>query len=128
MASKQINGYDGHVDWATLIDSDVAYNTHSWTLDLVADQADVTDFSADGFREFKSGLKGWSGSVELYTDDTQKLQVSIVSSSATIRLHFDNKTTFTGTAVCTGWHPAVSVDGITTQTVDFQGDGALTVA
>jgi len=120
-----ITGHDGQVDWADIVDSDVAYRTHAWSLDLVGDTHDVTDFTSTGWREFVAGLKGWSGTVELYIDGAYSPVPSDVGSSARLHLYLSDNY-LDGTAICTGWHPSVSVDGVETQTLDFQGTSDLT--
>jgi len=120
-----IPGYSGQIDWGTVLDSDVSYNTHSWTLDVTADTHDVTDFTSTGWRKQAVGLKGWSGSVEVYVDDTNWIDSSKVGTNATIKLYINSTKYYTGNAIVTAIHPAVSVDGIETQTIDFVGNSDL---
>jgi len=122
-----IAGYDGQFDWGGIIDSDVTYHTHSWSLDVTGDMLDVTDFTSAGWREFIAGLKGWSGSVELYTDSANGKQVvpSDVGTSAALRLYFNSTDYAWGKAYVSGWSAAVAVDGVETQTVNFQGTSDL---
>ena len=44
----------------------------NWSLDLGADDIDITSFDSNGWKEYLAGLKEWSGSIEgnLKTDDT----------------------------------------------------------
>jgi len=122
-----IAGYNGQVDFGTIIDSDVCgYSTFSWSLDQTADTLDSTDFCSTGWRDFIAGLKTWSGSVELYIDGTSRIQPSDVGTSAAIHLYMNSTNYLSGTAICTGWNPTVAVDGIESQTISFQGTGALT--
>jgi len=121
----EIKGYTGQVDLATIVDSDTAYNTHAWSLDITADNLDTTKFSTTGWRTGVAGLKGWSGSVELYTDSTNRLQPSDVGSEVTGRFYINATNGLTGKCYIGGWHPAVAVDGIETQTLDIQGSSDL---
>ncbi len=121
----ELNGYEGTVDWGTIIDSDV-HNVHAWSLDVSADMADTTNLSSTGWRSFKAALKGWTGSIEIYTDGTNAIDASEVGTSATIKLHSSDIYWLEGTAHLSAWHPAVTVDGVQTQTLDFQGDAILT--
>ena len=121
-----IVGYGGQVDWGLIIDSDANYQAGGWNVDVTADALDVTVFNTTGYRSFLAGLKSWSGSVDLKVDETIHMQVSDVGASATIRLYMSDASLLKGTAICTGWHPAVAVEGEQTQTMDFQGTGALT--
>ena len=118
-------GHGGKVDWGTVI-SDAGYNINAWKLDFTADALETTDFSTTGWRSFVAGLRQWAGSVEAYVDGTNQMTIADVSSSASIYLHNDTNHYFTGTAICTGVHPSVGVEGIQTQTIDFQGTGTLT--
>lgn len=120
-----IKGYDGHVDWGTIMDSDVAYRAHSWTLDVEGDTEDITDFDSTGWREFVGTLKGWSGSVELYRDDTNTVDPTDVNSQATLKLYLNATHYFSGPAIVTGIHPAHTIDGVATQSIDFQGTSDL---
>ena len=121
-----IAGYDGGVDWGLIVDSDVAgYSTHSWSVDVTGEAHDITDFNSSGWRTFLAGLKGWSGSVELFVDGTTHCSPSDVGSSATLKLSLNSSNYLSGTAICTGWHPTASVDGVETQSLDFQGTGTL---
>ncbi|KKN89731.1 hypothetical protein LCGC14_0235770 [marine sediment metagenome] len=121
-----ITGYKGTVDFGVIIDSDLTYNCYSWSLDLTGDMVDTTNFSSTGWRNFTAGLKGWTGTIELYVDSTQKIQPSDVGSTAVLRLYFSDTTEgLTGNAICNGWSPAVAVDGVQTQTVTFQGTSDL---
>ncbi len=38
----------------------------NWTLDLTCDMLDSTEFASSGWRTFKAGLKGWTGTAEGY--------------------------------------------------------------
>ena len=117
-----IHGYNGQVDFGVIVDSDMAYRTSSWSLDLTCDTHDVTDFTSTGWRNHVRGLKGWTGTLELFVDTTKKIQPSDVGASATVRLYISDTTEgLTGTAICTGWHPSVNVGDVQTQTLDFQG-------
>ena len=121
----QIAGYNGQLDWGAIVDSDMAYRTNAWSLDVVADALDATDFTSAGWREFIAGLKGWTGSIELFVDSTKRIQPSDVGATAALKLYLSDGQYLNGSGICIGWHPAVSVDGIETQTLDFQGTSDL---
>ena len=36
----------------------------NWSLDLGADDIEITSFDSDGWKEYLAGLKEWSGSIE----------------------------------------------------------------
>ena len=118
-------GYEGKVVWGTVI-SDVGYNVHAWSMDVTVDPLETTDFADAGNKTFIRGLKSWSGSVEVYADSTNNITVADVGSSATVQLYVNATKYWSGSALCTGWHPAVAVDGVVSGTLDFQGSGLLT--
>ena len=120
-----ITGYSGQIDWGATLDSDTAYNTHSWSLDVTADIHDITDFTTSGWRKQTAGLKGWSGTMEIYVDDTVWVETSHVGANVALKLYLNDTKYFSGNAICSGIHPAVSVDGIETQTIDFAGSSDL---
>ncbi len=122
-----IEGFDGNLTWGSIVDSD-GFNTHTWSLDVVGDQHDITDFISTGFRKFNTGLKSWTGTVELYTDNSNFIDVDDVGTEATIRLHINSSRVLTGKAIVSGWHPTVTVDAVETQTLDIQGTSDLFVA
>ena len=87
--------------------------------------ADITNLSSTGWRKFKGGLKSWTGSLEVYTDGTNVFVPSDVGASAQLKLYVNSTNYLVGDAICSAWHPAVSVDGVQTQTMDFQGNSDL---
>ena len=131
-----IAGYDGAVLWGTYysdvtsdfwdgILSDVGYRTHAWGMDVGADTLDTTDFTSEGWREFKAGLKSWTGTIEMYVDSDTQIQESDVGGQAYLRLFLNANQVLKGEAHCIGQSPSVTVDGIETQTLTFQGTSDL---
>ena len=120
-----IKGYDGAVDFGVIVDSDMAYTTNGWSLDVTADTADITDFTSTGWREFLSNLKSFSGSLELFVDATKQVQPSDIGAQTGIRLYFNTTDYLWGQAIVTGWNPASAVDGVATQSLAFQGTSDL---
>ena len=120
-------GYNGKVIFGTAgaIVSDANHNVTSWKLDYTADTVDSTDFTSTGWKAFTATLKTWGGSLEAFVDSTNPLTIADVGSSGTIQLYLSDALYYNGTAICTGIHPSVGVEGIETQTIDFQGTGAL---
>jgi len=121
-----IAGYNGKVDWGTVI-SDANYNVVSWSLDYTTDTVDTTDFTSTGWKAFTATLKTWAGSVDTFVDASNPLTIADVGTSATIELYLSDALYYHGSAICTGIHPSVGVEGVETQTIDFQGTGALTL-
>ena len=69
MAVVSKTGNGGAVQVADSDDFDV-FNTvafiRNWTVEETADMLDVTDMSNGGARNFKTGLKTWTGTADLY--------------------------------------------------------------
>jgi len=124
-----IAGYNGKVVFgaAGSIISDANHNVTSWKLDYTADTVDNTDFTTTGWKTFLATLKTWGGSLEMFVDSGNPLEIADVGTSGAIQLYLSDALYYGGTAICTGIHPSVGVEGIETQTVDFQGSGALTL-
>ena len=116
-------GYNGSVNWGTVLGT-TGYDVHAWKLDLTAEPPDKTNFTSTGWKSFLAGLRQWGGSLEMFIDGSNQLTIADIGSSATIQLFFNDTYLLQGNAICTGVHPSVSVEGIQTQTVDFQGTGA----
>jgi len=98
----------------------------SWTIDYTNDALDSTDFADVGVKAYIAGLSGWSGSFEGYKDGAPGL-----TPGTSYILHLresasTNTQLYTGTAIITGLHGSASIDGVVTQSYDFQGTGALT--
>ncbi len=119
-----IHGKLGKVTISDLL-SECNMGTHSWSLDIQADATEVTNFCSSGSREYIAGLKQWSGSLELYVDGTNRLSSTNVGVIAPIHLYDSATHYYTGNALLTQISPAVSVDGVVTQTVNFQGTGEI---
>jgi predicted secreted protein len=104
----------------------------NWSLDLGADDVDVTSFDSNGWKEFLAGLKEWSGSIEgnLKTDDTngQKaiLAAWVAGSELTFTFEVSTGVTFQGDALV---KPSIEVpvDDKASFSCDLQGTGALTL-
>ena len=104
----------------------------NWSLDLGADDIDITSFDSNGWKEFLGGLKEWSGSIEgnLKTGDTsgQKAILQAWLSGETLDFTFEvsSGVTFSGSALV---KPSIEVpvDDKATFSCDIQGTGALTL-
>lgn len=104
----------------------------NWSLDLGADDIDVTSFDSGGWKEFLAGLKEWSGSMEgnfKPTDTTgQKAILAAWAAGTPVTFTFKVSPTvsFSGDAFV---KPSIEVpvDDKATFSCDFQGTGALTL-
>jgi len=97
----------------------------SWSLDYVGEALETTDFGDSGHRTYIPGLDGWSGSFEGFKDGKpialgHKTVVKLYETTVTGQF-------WSGSALITGMHPTVDVDGIASMTYDFQGTAGLTI-
>ena len=104
----------------------------NWSLDLGADDIEITSFDSNGWKEYLAGLKEWSGSIEgnLKTDDTngQKAILNAWINGETLEFTFEVSTgvTFEGEALV---KPSIEVpvDDKASFSCDITGTGALTL-
>ena len=104
----------------------------NWSLDLGADDIDITSFDSNGWKEYLAGLKEWSGSIEgnLKTNDTngQKAIFSawLAGTPLTFTFEVSSGVTFQGSALV---KPSIEVpvDDKASFSCDITGTGALTL-
>jgi len=104
----------------------------TWSLDLGADDIDITSFDSNGWKEFLAGLKEWSGSFEGNFDPTDTNgQVALINAwvngeSVNLELRIDDTKKFSGTAFV---KPSIEtpVDDKISFSCDFQGSGQLVI-
>jgi predicted secreted protein len=104
----------------------------NWSLDLGADDVEITSFDSNGWKEYLAGLKEWSGSIEgnLKTDDTngQKAILNAWLSGEKLSFVFEvsSGVSFQGEAFV---KPSIEVpvDDKASFSCDIQGTGALTL-
>lgn len=107
--------------------SNTVSQVRAWTLDFTCDPLETTDFGDSGHKTYIAGLDGWSGSLEAH--HASGAAPLTLGTTYTLHLILDNANNkeYSGSAIVTGLHPNVSVDGVVTVSVDFQGSGTLTV-
>jgi hypothetical protein len=101
-----------------------------YTLETTADVVEDTQLS-DATKSFVSGRTSFSGTLEMSYDETDSPQQTLTAGTtiAFILAPEGNSSvdeTFTGSGIVTGMSVNVSLDGITTRSVTFQGTGGLT--
>jgi predicted secreted protein len=104
----------------------------NWSLDLGADDIEITSFDSEGWKEYLAGLKEWSGSIEgnLKTDDTngQKAILYAWINGETLEFVFEvsSGVSFQGEAFV---KPSIEVpvDDKASFSCDITGTGALTL-
>ena len=101
-----------------------------YTLETTADVVEDTALS-DATKSFLAGRTSFSGTLEMSYDETDSPQQTLtVGSSIAFILLPEGDTSgdesFTGSGIVTGMSVNVTLDGITTRSVTFQGTGTLT--
>nr|BAR38218.1 phage major tail protein 2 [uncultured Mediterranean phage uvMED] len=101
-----------------------------YTLETTADVVEDTQLS-DAGKTFVAGRTSFSGTLEMSYDETDSPQQTLTAGTtiAFILAPEGNSTgdeTFTGSGIVTGMSVNVTLDGITTRSVTFQGTGTLT--
>jgi predicted secreted protein len=105
----------------------------SYSVEETADTVEDTSMG-DSYRTHKTTLKSWSGSVDVFWDetDTTGQGALTVGSEVTVNFYPEGSTTAdsykTGTAIVTGKTVSASFDGMVESTISLQGTGALTTA
>jgi predicted secreted protein len=106
-------------------------NVRSYSLEETADTLEQTTMGAAA-RLFRASLTSWSGSVDVYWDetDTTGQGALTVGSEVTLNVYPEGAasgdTYYTGTAIVTSVSKAGAFDGMVEQSISVQGDGALT--
>ena len=101
-----------------------------YTLETTADVVEDTQLS-DSTKSFVSGRTSFSGTLEMSYDETDSPQQTLTAGTTIAFIlapegNSSGDETFTGSGIVTGMSVNVSLDGITTRSVTFQGTGALT--
>jgi predicted secreted protein len=103
----------------------------SFSIDETMDTIESTSMG-DTYRTFETSLKSWSGSVDVFFDDTDTTGQGAltVGSEVTVNFQIEGDTTgdhlLSGTAIVTDRSISSSFDGLVEASLSLQGDGALT--
>ena len=103
----------------------------SYSIEQTADTTEDTTMG-DAWRTHKTTLKAWSGTVDVFWDetDTNGQLALVVGAEVTANFYPEGSTTgdayLTGTAIVTGKTVSASFDGMVESTITLQGTGALT--
>jgi len=102
----------------------------NWSLDVGVDEIETTNFDSNDWKEFRAGLKEWSGSFEGNLVKGHKAALfDKLGTIASIELKVtatDGAITFTGQAFLTGLNVEVGVADKASLSADFRGTGPLT--
>ena len=101
-----------------------------YTLETTADVVEDTQLS-DSTKSFVAGRSSFSGTLEMSYDETDSPQQTLTAGTTIAFIlapegNSSGDETFTGSGIVTGMSVNVSLDGITTRSVTFQGTGTLT--
>ena len=101
-----------------------------YTLETTADVVEDTQLS-DASKSFVAGRTSFSGSLDMSYDETDSPQQTLTAGTTIAFIlapegNSSGDETFTGSGIVTGMSVNVSLDGISTRAVTFQGSGALT--
>ena len=102
----------------------------AYTLETTADVVEDTQLS-DAAKSFVAGRTSFSGTLEMSYDETDSPQQTLTAGTSISFIlapegNSSGDETFTGTGIVTGMSVNVTLDGITTRSVTFQGTGTLT--
>lgn len=103
----------------------------SYSVEQTADTTEDTTMG-DAWRTHKTTLKSWSGTVDVYWDETDTNGQGALVPGAEVTANFypEGATTgdvyLSGTAIVTGVTVSASFDGMIESTITLQGTGALT--
>ena len=101
-----------------------------YTLETTADVVEDTQLS-DAGKTFVAGRTSFSGTLEMNYDETDSPQQTLTAGTTIAFIlapegNSSGDETFTGSGIVTGMSVNVTLDGITTRSVTFQGTGTLT--
>ena len=102
----------------------------SFTLETTGDVVEDTALT-DATKSFVTGRTSFSGTLEMNYNETDSPQQTLTAGTTIAFIlapegNSSGDETFTGSGIVTGMSVNVSLDGITTRSVTFQGTGALT--
>jgi hypothetical protein len=118
-------------DGVILVGSDQVAEVRSYSIDETMDTLEDTAMG-DTSRTYKTSLKTFSGSADVFFDDTDTSGQGAltVGSEVTLNVQFEGNTTgdhkLSGTVLITGRTISASFDGMVEASISFQGTGALT--
>lgn len=120
------------VDGVIKISTNVVAEVRNWSINETADTIEDTTMN-DTSRTYQVGLKGWSGSLTAFWDETDTNgQVALtIGASVTLELYPEGATTgdvkYSGTVIVNSIGISVPTNGMIERTIGFQGSGALTI-
>ena len=122
-------GSEGTVHVGTTAVAEIRSYSFTETADTIEDTS-----MGDSARTYKSSLKSFNGSIDVYWDetDTSGQMAADAGASITMTVFPEGAATgamrYSGSAIITGTSITGSYDGLVEATITFQGTGALTEA
>tara|TARA_Y100000034_G_scaffold57497_1_gene70173 strand:- start:47 stop:436 length:390 start_codon:yes stop_codon:yes gene_type:complete len=113
------------------IGTNVLAEVKSWSLDQTGDTLEDTSMG-DSARTFQSSLTSWSGSVDVFWDETDTSGQGALTIGASVAVNLypegadSGDTYFSGTCLVTSIGRIGSFDGMVEASFGFQGTAALT--
>ena len=112
------------------VGTDSLAEIRSYSLEESADTLEDTSMG-DSARSYKPSLTSFSGSLDVFWDETDTAQNALtIGSEVTLNVYPEGAdsgdTYYTGTAIVTGVTRSASFDGLVEASVSVQGTGALT--
>ena len=117
-------------DGVILVGTDQVAEVRSYSIDETMDTLEDTAMG-DTSRTYKTSLKTFSGSADVFFDDTDTAGQGAltVGSEVTLNVQFEGNTSgdhkLSGTVLITGRTISASFDGMVEASISFQGTGAL---
>lgn len=104
----------------------------SYSVEETSDTAEDTSMG-DAYRTFRTTLKAWSGSVDVFWDETDTNGQNLLIPGAEVTVNFypegatagQSERYYQGSAIVTGKTITASFDGMVESTITLQGNGAL---
>ena len=104
----------------------------SYSVEETSDTAEDTSMG-DSYRTFKTTLKGWTGSVDVFWDETDTNGQVALAPGAEVTVNFfpegatagQSERYYSGSAIVTGKTVTGSFDGMVESTITLQGNGSL---
>ena len=111
--------------------SNVTGSVTGFTIDTTADVVEDTSLG-NSAKTYLAGRTAFSGSIDMNYDETDASQEEMdVGTSLSFTLlpegNASGDQSFSGSGIVTSMSVGVTLDGVTTRTVAFQGTGALTI-
>ena len=102
----------------------------SWSMEITSDTVDASIIGT-AWRKNQATIKGWSGSLEGFWDETDTMGQGALSAGATVTLNLypegddSGATYWSGDAIITSISYSAAFDGIVEASFSFTGTGAL---